>query len=127
MRELPIREQIDVPVREQLIVELYSKYPSSPSVSPIRHLVIQRPTVEAIDEAEGNLQRFAIGPLEPGFGHTIGNSLRRTLLSSIPGAAVTQVRFDDALHEFDTITGVARRRHRRHLEPQGLGPRGSQR
>ena len=70
-------------------------------------LVIQRPTVEAIDEAEGNLQRFAIGPLEPGFGHTIGNSLRRTLLSSIPGAAVTQVRFDDALHEFDTITGVA--------------------
>ena len=70
-------------------------------------LVIQRPTVEAVDEAEGNLQRFAIGPLEPGFGHTIGNSLRRTLLSSIPGAAVTQVRFDDALHEFDTIPGVA--------------------
>lgn len=70
-------------------------------------LVIQRPTVESIDEAEGNLQRFSIGPLEPGFGHTIGNSIRRTLLSSIPGAAVTQVRFDDALHEFDTITGVA--------------------
>lgn len=69
-------------------------------------LVIQRPTVESIGEAEGNLQRFAIGPLEPGFGHTIGNSIRRTLLSSIPGAAVTQVRFDDALHEFDTITGV---------------------
>ena len=70
-------------------------------------LVIQRPTVESIDEAEANLQRFSIGPLEPGFGHTIGNSIRRTLLSSIPGAAVTQVRFDDALHEFDTITGVA--------------------
>lgn len=69
-------------------------------------LVIQRPTVEAIDEEEGNLQRFAISPLEPGFGHTLGNSLRRTLLSSIPGAAVTQVRFDDALHEFDTISGV---------------------
>ena len=69
-------------------------------------LVIQRPTVEALEEAEGNLQRFAIGPLEPGFGHTIGNSIRRTLLSSIPGAAVTQVRFDDALHEFDTIGGV---------------------
>jgi len=70
-------------------------------------LVIQRPTVEPIEEAEGNVQRFAIGPLEPGFGHTIGNSLRRTLLSSIPGAAVTQVRFDDALHEFDTIAGIA--------------------
>jgi DNA-directed RNA polymerase subunit alpha len=70
-------------------------------------LVIQRPSVEAIDDEEGNRQRFAVGPLEPGFGHTIGNSLRRTLLSSIPGAAITQVRFDDALHEFDTITGVA--------------------
>jgi DNA-directed RNA polymerase subunit alpha len=69
-------------------------------------LVIQRPTVEAIGEAEGNRQRFAISPLEPGFGHTLGNSLRRTLLSSIPGAAITQVRFDDALHEFDTIPGV---------------------
>jgi DNA-directed RNA polymerase subunit alpha len=69
-------------------------------------LVIQRPTVEPIGEAEGNRQRFAVSPLEPGFGHTLGNSLRRTLLSSIPGAAVTQVRFDDALHEFDTIAGV---------------------
>ena len=69
-------------------------------------LVIQRPTVEAVGEPEGNRQRFAIGPLEPGFGHTIGNSLRRTLLSSIPGAAITTVRFDDALHEFDTIVGV---------------------
>jgi DNA-directed RNA polymerase subunit alpha len=69
-------------------------------------LVMQRPTVEPIVEEEGNRQRFAIGPLEPGFGHTLGNSLRRTLLSSIPGAAITQVRFDDALHEFDTIPGV---------------------
>jgi len=69
-------------------------------------LIIQRPSVEAIDEEESNRQRFAIGPLEPGFGHTIGNSLRRTLLSSIPGAAVNQVRFDDALHEFSTLTGV---------------------
>jgi DNA-directed RNA polymerase subunit alpha len=69
-------------------------------------LVMQRPTVEPIAEEEGNRQRFAIGALEPGFGHTLGNSLRRTLLSSIPGAAITQVRFDDALHEFDTIPGV---------------------
>ena len=49
---------------------------------------------------------FAIGPLEPGFGHTLGVSLRRTLLSSVPGAAVTQVRFDDALHEFTTLPGI---------------------
>jgi DNA-directed RNA polymerase subunit alpha len=68
-------------------------------------LIIQRPEVEA-GEAEGNTQSFVISPLEPGFGHTLGNSLRRTLLSSIPGAAVTQVRFDEALHEFDTIPGV---------------------
>ena len=70
-------------------------------------LVMQRPTVEPIGEESNNRQRFAVGPLEPGFGHTLGNSLRRTLLSSIPGAAVTAVRFDDALHEFDTISGVA--------------------
>ena len=70
-------------------------------------LVMQRPTVELLDSVDGNRQQFAIGPLEPGFGHTIGNSLRRTLLSSIPGAAVTQVRFDSALHEFATIGGVA--------------------
>jgi len=69
-------------------------------------LVIQRPTVEAIGEEANNRQRFAVGPLEPGFGHTLGNSLRSTLLSSIPGAAVTQVRFDDSLHEFTTIKGV---------------------
>jgi DNA-directed RNA polymerase subunit alpha len=70
-------------------------------------LVIQRPTVEAVGEEENNRQRFSISPLEPGFGHTLGNSLRRTLLSSIPGAAITMVRFDDSLHEFDTIQGVA--------------------
>ena len=68
-------------------------------------LIIQRPEIEAL-EPEGNTERFIISPLEPGFGHTLGNSLRRTLLSSIPGAAVTQVRFDDALHEFDVIKGV---------------------
>ncbi len=69
-------------------------------------LVIQRPTVEPVGEEEQNRQRFSVSPLEPGFGHTLGNSLRRTLLSSIPGAAITAVRFDDALHEFDTITGI---------------------
>jgi DNA-directed RNA polymerase subunit alpha len=68
-------------------------------------LIIQRPEVEAGD-VDGNTQSFVVSPLEPGFGHTLGNSLRRTLLSSIPGAAVTQVRFDDALHEFETIPGV---------------------
>jgi DNA-directed RNA polymerase subunit alpha len=69
-------------------------------------LIIQRPTVETIGEEEDNRQQFAVGPLDPGFGHTLGNSLRRTLLSSIPGASITQVRFDDALHEFTTLPGV---------------------
>jgi DNA-directed RNA polymerase subunit alpha len=69
-------------------------------------LTIPRPLIEAITDDEGDRQRFAIGPLVKGFGFTLGNSLRRTLLSSIPGAAVTQVRFDDALHEFDTLPGI---------------------
>ena len=70
-------------------------------------LVMQRPTIEALGEESNNRGHFAVGPLEPGFGHTLGNSLRRTLLSSIPGAAITTARFDDSLHEFDTIPGVA--------------------
>jgi DNA-directed RNA polymerase subunit alpha len=69
-------------------------------------LIIQRPNVEPVGEQEGDRQRFAVGPLEPGFGHTMGVALRRTLLSSIPGAAVTQVRFDEALHEFTSLPGV---------------------
>jgi DNA-directed RNA polymerase subunit alpha len=50
--------------------------------------------------------KFAVEPLEQGFGHTIGNALRRVLLSHIQGAAVTDVRIDGALHEFDTLPGV---------------------
>jgi DNA-directed RNA polymerase subunit alpha len=50
--------------------------------------------------------RFAIEPLEPGFGYTVGNSLRRTLLSSIPGAAISSVRIEGVLHEFSTIPKV---------------------
>jgi len=69
-------------------------------------LVIQRPTVAAVGEATGNRQNFSVSPLDPGLGHTIGNSLRRMLLSSIPGAAITSVKFEKALHEFTTIDGV---------------------
>ena len=68
-------------------------------------LISQRPllTEEVISE---NRSRFVLEPLEPGFGYTLGNSLRRTLLSSIPGAAVTSIRIDGVLHEFTTIPGV---------------------
>ncbi len=69
-------------------------------------LFIQRPSIEALGDEVGNRQRFSFGPLEPGFGYTIGGMLRRVLISSIPGAAITQVRFDDALHEFTTLPGV---------------------
>ncbi len=69
-------------------------------------LIIQRPTIDAIGDEENNRQAFGIGPLDPGFGHTLGNSLRRTLLSSIPGAAATRVKFDAVLHEFGVIEGV---------------------
>ena len=67
---------------------------------------IPRPTVEAIGDEHPTRQRFAVGPLAPGFGHTIGNSMRRALLSSIPGAAITTVKFDNAQHEFTTLPGM---------------------
>lgn len=68
-------------------------------------LIAQRPSLieEVISE---NRSKFILEPLEPGFGYTLGNSLRRTLLSSIPGAAVTSIRIDGVLHEFSTIPGV---------------------
>jgi DNA-directed RNA polymerase subunit alpha len=60
-------------------------------------------TEEVINETRS---RFTLEPLEPGFGYTLGNSIRRTLLSSIPGAAVTSVKIDGVLHEYDTVPGV---------------------
>jgi DNA-directed RNA polymerase subunit alpha len=68
-------------------------------------LIAQRPslTEEVVSDSRS---RFTLEPLEPGFGYTIGNSLRRTLLSSIPGAAVTSIRIDGVLHEFSTVPGV---------------------
>ncbi len=68
-------------------------------------LIAQRPTLSE-EVISDNRSRFTIEPIEPGFGYTLGNSLRRTLLSSIPGAAVTSIRIDGVLHEFTTITGV---------------------
>jgi DNA-directed RNA polymerase subunit alpha len=64
-----------------------------------------KPKVERIAEAR-NYGKFAIAPLERGFGNTIGNALRRVLLSSLPGAAVTSIRITDVLHEFSEIEGV---------------------
>src|SRR5256885_13221719 len=68
-------------------------------------LIAQRPSVTE-DQVGEFRSRFVIEPLEPGFGYTIGNSVRRTLLSSIPGAAVTSIRIEGVLHEFSTVAGV---------------------
>jgi DNA-directed RNA polymerase subunit alpha len=59
-----------------------------------------------VRERRENFAKFVIEPLERGFGITLGNALRRVLLSSIPGAAVTYVKIDGVLHEFSTISGV---------------------
>ena len=68
-------------------------------------LISQRPTLSE-EVVTDTRSQFVIEPLEPGFGYTLGNSLRRTLLSSIPGAAVTSIRIDGVLHEFTTVPGV---------------------
>src|SRR6202044_1562825 len=68
-------------------------------------LIAQRPSLG--EEQIGDYRsKFTIEPLEPGFGYTLGNSIRRTLLSSIPGAAVTSIRIEGVLHEFTTVPGV---------------------
>jgi DNA-directed RNA polymerase subunit alpha len=68
-------------------------------------LIVQRPQISE-EEISDRRAKFTIEPLEPGFGYTLGNSLRRTLLSSIPGAAITQVKIDGVLHEFSPIEGL---------------------
>ena len=68
-------------------------------------LDIAMPKIEVVQAAE-NYGRFKIEPLDPGYGHTLGNALRRVLLSSIPGSAITKIKIDSVYHEFSTITGV---------------------
>ncbi|MBU9710779.1 DNA-directed RNA polymerase subunit alpha [Evansella tamaricis] len=68
---------------------------------------IEKPKIEAVEIREdASYGKFVVEPLERGYGTTLGNSLRRILLSSLPGAAVTSVQFDGVLHEFSTIEGV---------------------
>src|SRR5690625_1435053 len=68
---------------------------------------IEKPNIEAVEISDdATFGKFVVEPLERGYGTTLGNSLRRILLSSLPGAAVTSVQIDGALHEFSTIEGV---------------------
>ena len=68
-------------------------------------LIVQRPQIEE-ESVSDNRALFRVEPLEPGFGYTLGNTLRRTLLSRIPGAAVTTLQIEGAQHEFGTVKGV---------------------
>ncbi len=68
-------------------------------------LIVQRPQIEE-QEVTDHRSRFVVEPLEPGFGYTLGNTLRRTLLSRIPGAAVTSLQIEGVQHEFSTVPGV---------------------
>ena len=68
---------------------------------------IEKPTLEVVEVSDdGRYGKFTLKPLESGYGTTIGNSLRRVLLSSLPGVAVTSVKIDGVMHEFSTIDGV---------------------
>ena len=68
---------------------------------------IEKPKIECIERDDHNSYgRFVVEPLERGYGTTLGNALRRILLSSLPGAAITNVKFDGALHEFSNLPGV---------------------
>jgi len=68
---------------------------------------IEKPKIETVEISDdATFGKFVVEPLERGYGTTLGNSLRRILLSSLPGAAVTSVQIDGALHEFSTIEGV---------------------
>src|ERR1700759_410317 len=123
----PERREIAAPVQEQLIVEYYSKEPQASSRAPPAEGVVRRaqpapaaagthdvrtlmldfqvPRIpsESVDDNRGS---FTIEPLDRGFGYTFGNSLRRVLLSSLAGAAVTSVRIEGLAHDFSTIRGV---------------------
>ncbi|MDR0788657.1 MAG: DNA-directed RNA polymerase subunit alpha [Bifidobacteriaceae bacterium] len=68
-------------------------------------LIAYNPTIKE-EKISDTRSKFVITPLEPGFGHTIGNSIRRALLSTIPGAAISSIKFDKVYHEFSTIEGV---------------------
>ena len=68
---------------------------------------IEKPKIECVQSTDDNVYgKFVIEPLERGFGITLGNSLRRILLSSLPGVAVTSIKIDGVLHEFSTVPGV---------------------
>ena len=68
---------------------------------------MEKPNIECVEMSDdGRYGKFVVSPLERGYGITLGNSIRRVLLSSLPGSAATSVKIDGVLHEFSTIPGV---------------------
>ncbi|MBQ6595291.1 MAG: DNA-directed RNA polymerase subunit alpha [Clostridia bacterium] len=67
---------------------------------------IEKPKIERVEGESNYYGKFIVNPLERGFGQTLGNSLRRVLMNSLPGAAATSVRIDGVQHEFSTVSGV---------------------
>ena len=72
-------------------------------ISPTEYL---KPKIVDVDIKSPNRAKVTLEPMERGFGHTLGNALRRVLLSSIPGYAITEVKIDSVVHEYSTIDGV---------------------
>ena len=78
---------------------------------------IEKPRIECVEISEDDrYAKFVIEPLERGYGTTLGNSLRRMLLSSLPGVASTSVKIDGVLHEFSTVPGVKGGCYRNYFE-----------
>ena len=74
-------------------------------------IAIEKPSIECVEALEdGSYGKFVVEPLEIGYGTTLGNSLRRILLSSLPGTAATSIKIDGVQHEFSTIPGVKEER-----------------
>jgi len=72
----------------------------------MNNTIFLKPNLVDIEMISKSKSKIIIQPLERGFGHTLGNALRRVLLSSMPGSAVTEVSIDNILHEYSTIDGV---------------------
>ena len=119
VKALPTREDITIPIQEKLIVELYSKIMNLRYLNPLQFKrggnMYQKSWKDLIRPKRLEVEKetltpfygkFTAEPFERGFGITIGNSLRRILLSSLQGAAITSVKIDGVLHEFSTIPGV---------------------
>jgi DNA-directed RNA polymerase subunit alpha len=86
---------VPAPSEEESVIEETPTLPSVRRVEP-----------EGVDDADGNYAEFVVEPLRRGYGHTLGNALRRVLLSSLPGAAVSSIRIDGVQHEFSSIPDI---------------------